>query len=213
MIVGLCEGVLDGIRRGFPDGSTTTTATLAAFNMTLFTGTASQAPWSWLATFAPSQARAYAYTAYLATPKIGLGESATIPDRAFECMRAVGFSYVPTSPGWINPTTHNQDGVSGPFAANPAIDCLMSDIVPDFLTSVQYGMGFDHAQAGDEVVERDGVKVIVAEQSRHFLDGSTIDYSDDLAGAGFLIQNPNAARSCGCGTSFEPADAEASAHH
>ncbi|MDR3405988.1 MAG: iron-sulfur cluster assembly accessory protein [Chthoniobacter sp.] len=78
---------------------------------------------------------------------------------------------------------------------------------------LQYGMGFDHAQPGDEVVERDGVKVIVAEQSRHFLDGSTIDYSDDLAGAGFRIQNPNAARSCGCGTSFEPADAEASAHH
>jgi iron-sulfur cluster assembly protein len=78
---------------------------------------------------------------------------------------------------------------------------------------LQYGMGFARAESGDEVVERDGVKVIVAEQSRQFLDGSTIDYSDDLAGAGFRIQNPNAARSCGCGTSFEPAAAESSAHH
>ncbi|EDY16996.1 iron-sulfur cluster assembly accessory protein [Chthoniobacter flavus Ellin428] len=75
---------------------------------------------------------------------------------------------------------------------------------------LQYGMGFGQAEPGDEVVERDGVKVIIAEKSRHFLDGSTIDYSDDLAGAGFRIQNPNAVRSCGCGTSFEPADAEAS---
>ena len=78
---------------------------------------------------------------------------------------------------------------------------------------LQYAMGFAHAEPGDEVVERDGVKVIVAEQSRQFLNGSTIDYSDDLAGAGFRIQNPNAARSCGCGTSFEPADAETSAQH
>lgn len=76
---------------------------------------------------------------------------------------------------------------------------------------LQYGMGFGHAEPGDEVVERDGVKVIIAEKSRHFLNGSTIDYSDDLAGAGFRIQNPNAVRSCGCGTSFEPADADAEA--
>jgi iron-sulfur cluster assembly protein len=77
---------------------------------------------------------------------------------------------------------------------------------------MQYGMGFAHAQPGDEVVERGGVKVIVDAQSVRFLDGSTVDYSDDLAGAGFRIQNPRAARSCGCGTSFEPADAEANAH-
>jgi len=73
---------------------------------------------------------------------------------------------------------------------------------------LQYGMGLDHAQEGDEIVERDGLKVIVGADSIQFLDGSTIDYSDDLAGAGFRIKNPNAARSCGCGTSFEPADAE-----
>jgi iron-sulfur cluster assembly protein len=76
---------------------------------------------------------------------------------------------------------------------------------------MQYGMGLDHAQEGDEVVERDGVKVIIDAESTHFLNGATIDYSDDLAGAGFRIRNPNAARSCGCGTSFEPAAAETSA--
>ena len=75
---------------------------------------------------------------------------------------------------------------------------------------MQYAMGFAHAKPGDEVVERDGVKVIVDGESVRFLDGSTIDYSDDLAGAGFRVKNPNAVRSCGCGTSFEPADAAGS---
>jgi iron-sulfur cluster assembly protein len=78
---------------------------------------------------------------------------------------------------------------------------------------MQYGMGFAHAQDGDEVLERDGVKVIVDAASAHFLSGATVDYCDDLAGTGFRIQNPNAARSCGCGTSFEPAESEASAPH
>ena len=78
---------------------------------------------------------------------------------------------------------------------------------------LQYSMGLDHAKAGDEIVARDAVKVMIDPESASFLNGSTIDYSDDLAGAGFRIQNPNAVRSCGCGTSFEPANAEAGARH
>ena len=78
---------------------------------------------------------------------------------------------------------------------------------------LQYGMNLAHQQDGDEVVERDGLKVIIDAESRQFLNGATIDYSDDLAGAGFRILNPNAARSCGCGTSFEPAGAESTAQH
>jgi iron-sulfur cluster assembly protein len=73
---------------------------------------------------------------------------------------------------------------------------------------LQYGMTLDHPQEGDEIFERDGVKVMVDPESAGVLAGATIDYSDDLAGAGFRIKNPNAVRSCGCGTSFEPADAE-----
>lgn len=74
---------------------------------------------------------------------------------------------------------------------------------------LQYGMAMDAPKADDEVAERNGVRVIVDAESASFLNGSTIDYSDDLAGAGFRILNPNAVRSCGCGTSFEPAAAEA----
>jgi iron-sulfur cluster assembly protein len=64
-------------------------------------------------------------------------------------------------------------------------------------------MTLDERKDGDAVVERDGVQVLVDEESAKYLGGSTIDYADGLTGAGFRIQNPNAVRSCGCGTSFE----------
>jgi iron-sulfur cluster assembly accessory protein len=70
---------------------------------------------------------------------------------------------------------------------------------------MSYEMKLDDPDARDYSEERDGVKVIVDPASMEYLSGSTIDYSDDLAGAGFRIQNPKATRSCGCGTSFEPA--------
>lgn len=76
---------------------------------------------------------------------------------------------------------------------------------------MQYGMTMDAAQEGDLVTERDGVQVIVDTASAKFLQGSTIDYTDDLTGTGFRIRNPNAARSCGCGTSFEPGESPAAA--
>ncbi len=53
-----------------------------------------------------------------------------------------------------------------------------------------------------EVFERDGAGVIVDEISLPFLKGAAIDYVDDLVGAYFKVNNPNATSSCGCGTSF-----------
>ena len=58
------------------------------------------------------------------------------------------------------------------------------------------------ANADDLVVELDGAKVAIDEMSLEFLDGSEIDFSTDLIGAAFKINNPNATASCGCGTSF-----------
>jgi iron-sulfur cluster assembly accessory protein len=78
---------------------------------------------------------------------------------------------------------------------------------------MQYGMALDEPMEGDEVIEKDSVKILVDAKSLQFLNGSTVDYSDDLAGAGFRIHNPNAVRSCGCGTSFEAGAADASAEH
>jgi iron-sulfur cluster assembly protein len=56
--------------------------------------------------------------------------------------------------------------------------------------------------ANDKVFEQDGVKVFVDAKSYIFLKGLTLDYSGGLNGTGFTFQNPNATKSCGCGTSF-----------
>ena len=60
----------------------------------------------------------------------------------------------------------------------------------------------DGPQADDQVVERDGVRVVVDPVSLPFLEGATIDFVNDLIGVSFQIDNPNATSSCGCGTSF-----------
>ncbi len=70
---------------------------------------------------------------------------------------------------------------------------------------LQYAMSLGGPQPGDEVTERDGAVVAIDPGSTDHLDGCTIDYSDGLTGSGFRILNPRASRSCGCGTSFEPA--------
>ncbi|MDQ8191632.1 HesB/IscA family protein [Roseibacillus persicicus] len=69
-----------------------------------------------------------------------------------------------------------------------------------------YTMKVSEPQEGDAVVEAEGTRVLIPEDSKDFLAGSTLDFSDSLSDAGFKITNPNAARSCGCGTSFEPAE-------
>ena len=69
---------------------------------------------------------------------------------------------------------------------------------------MQYAMKIDTRADGDTVFEREGVNVFVDAESLVFLSGVQLDYNDDLTDSGFKIVNPNAARSCGCGTSFEP---------
>jgi len=70
---------------------------------------------------------------------------------------------------------------------------------------LQYAMELGAPGEGDETAACFGAEVYVAADSTALLDGCTLDYDDGLAGAGFRIINPKAARSCGCGTSFEPA--------
>lgn len=70
----------------------------------------------------------------------------------------------------------------------------------------QYVMEVASPAGDDEVLDMQGVRIIVAADSVARLGGCRVDYSDGLSDAGFRIDNPNAARSCGCGTSFETAD-------
>ncbi len=66
-----------------------------------------------------------------------------------------------------------------------------------------YGFTFDEEVAGDDaVVEQEGVTLVVDPLSYQYLLGSEIDYIEDLQGAQFVVANPNAAATCGCGNSF-----------
>ena len=67
----------------------------------------------------------------------------------------------------------------------------------------QYKFDIEQAQAADDlVITRDGATVLIDQVSLGYLAGSEIDYVDDLIGASFKINNPQATASCGCGTSF-----------
>lgn len=71
-------------------------------------------------------------------------------------------------------------------------------------SGLSYGMQIadEPATADDLVFENEGVKVIVDLGSHQYLDGASIDFDDTLQGGGFKINNPNAAKTCGCGSSF-----------
>jgi len=67
----------------------------------------------------------------------------------------------------------------------------------------QYGFTFDeNVNDGDTEVEKNGVKLVVDPMSFQYLVGAEIDYKEDLEGARFVIRNPNATTTCGCGSSF-----------
>jgi len=82
---------------------------------------------------------------------------------------------------------------------------LRVQIIKGGCSGLHYEMALDQKQAGDEVVERDGVEFFIDNESADYLRGATLDFHDGLTGAGFQIANPNAARTCGCGSSFEAA--------
>jgi iron-sulfur cluster insertion protein len=67
----------------------------------------------------------------------------------------------------------------------------------------QYGFTFDeNEEEGDTCVENQGVKLLIDPMSFQYLVGAEIDYKEDLEGAQFVIRNPNATTTCGCGSSF-----------
>jgi len=73
-------------------------------------------------------------------------------------------------------------------------------------SGLQYGFEFDEQlQDGDTCVENQGVKLLIDPMSFQYLGGAEIDFRDGLEGAQFVIRNPNAMTTCGCGSSFTPA--------
>lgn len=67
----------------------------------------------------------------------------------------------------------------------------------------QYGFSFDEdTTEGDTIIEKGGVKLLIDPMSIQYLMGAEIDYTESLEGAQFVIRNPNATTTCGCGSSF-----------
>lgn len=70
-------------------------------------------------------------------------------------------------------------------------------------SGMQYGFTLETEQNEDDfVIEQQGVKYLVDAMSMQYLQGATIDYKEDFEGSNFVIINPNAETSCGCGSSF-----------
>lgn len=98
-------------------------------------------------------------------------------------------------------------------AARKVSELIQEEDNPDLMLRVfvagggcsgfQYGFTFDEKiEEGDSSVENQGVKLVVDPMSFQYLMGAEIDYKEDLQGAQFVIRNPNAATTCGCGSSF-----------
>ncbi|TXH67486.1 MAG: iron-sulfur cluster insertion protein ErpA [Thiothrix sp.] len=87
---------------------------------------------------------------------------------------------------------------------NPAL-MLRVFVTGGGCSGFQYGFTFDEAEGdGDTLVENGGVKLLIDPMSFQYMVGAEIDYTEGLEGAQFVIRNPNATTTCGCGSSFSP---------
>jgi iron-sulfur cluster assembly accessory protein len=87
--------------------------------------------------------------------------------------------------------------------AEPQPTMLRLAVTGGGCSGFQYNFALDEKRMDDDlVVERDGATVLIDPVSLDFLKGAEIDFSNDLIGAAFKVNNPNAQSSCGCGTSF-----------
>ena len=80
---------------------------------------------------------------------------------------------------------------------------LRVTVVPGGCSGFEYALELGSAAEGDEVVEADGARVFIDRYSIPYLIGAEFDYEEGFQGAGFVIKNPNAESSCGCGKSFQ----------
>ena len=81
--------------------------------------------------------------------------------------------------------------------------CLRVGVKGGGCSGFQYGFSFDQeVDEEDTCVSRDGASLVIDPLSLQYLAGSTIDYTEDLSGSKFIVKNPNATTTCGCGESF-----------
>ena len=87
-------------------------------------------------------------------------------------------------------------------AENRAGQGLRLKVVGGGCSGLQYKLDFDVPKSTDKIFEKDGAKVLVDTKSLLYLSGTELDYKDELMQSGFVLQNPNVKRACGCGASF-----------
>src|SRR5210317_272965 len=117
----------------------------------------------------------------------------------------------------INTTIATEQGLPGIVLTNAAArkvqELVLEEGNPELKLRVyisgggcsgfQYGFSFDEEQAEDDIaVDNDGATLLVDPMSFQYLMGAEVDYQESLAGAQFVIRNPNANTTCGCGSSF-----------
>lgn len=86
---------------------------------------------------------------------------------------------------------------------NPDSDFVRVGVKSGGCSGLSYDLKFDNSQVEDDkVFEDNGIKIIVDKKSFLYLIGTTLEYSGGLNGSGFVFNNPNANRTCGCGESF-----------
>jgi len=106
------------------------------------------------------------------------------------------------NPG-ITVSTRAAKRIAAILADEPAGAMLRVAVNGGGCSGFQYEFDIAEARNADDIaIEKDGVTVLVDEISAEYIAESEIDYSDELIGAAFKINNPNATASCGCGTSF-----------
>lgn len=79
---------------------------------------------------------------------------------------------------------------------------LRLKVVGGGCSGLQYKVDFDTQRVGDRIYEKEGAKVLVDLKSLLYLNGMELDYKEELMESGFVFQNPNVKRACGCGASF-----------
>ncbi len=86
---------------------------------------------------------------------------------------------------------------------DPNNDFIRVGVKSGGCSGLEYVLKFDNqVQDGDQVYEDNGIKVVVEKKSILYLAGTTLEFSGGLNGKGFIFNNPNASRTCGCGESF-----------
>lgn len=107
-----------------------------------------------------------------------------------------------TTPQIISMTEAAAQEVKRLLATEEGKTGLRMEIRGGGCSGMSYGLSFDNAQEKDHVLEMHGVKIFIDPKSAIYLKGTNLDFQSGLDGQGFVIKNPQAKGSCGCGNSF-----------